>query len=55
MNTYQCTLGGRIRNIKASSQQEARKEFQRTQRMWSNSVTAKLVEEDLEELREETF
>jgi len=51
MKTYQCTLGGRVRNIKADTEQHARKEFQRTQRMWSNSI--RVV--DLEELQEEQY
>jgi len=43
MKLFLCTLGGRVRKIRASSERNARVRFQKSQRMWSNSVIVKLI------------
>jgi len=54
MNRYKCQLGSREEVITAKTERNAKLRFQNANKMWSNSVTAKLVE-DIEELAVEQY
>jgi len=48
MKKYKCRIGGREQVIKATTERNAKLAFQYANKMFSNSVTAKLIEDEEE-------